>query len=249
MLSKALVGLLLLVTITPAQADEVDDILNLRAKNRDRVKKFSAEFLMETKQPKSVKNPKTLRMRYRMKLERLPKEAKAPEHNPWLVEAEVLEPLPMKLKIKGDQAWFMDQHGNWVELPMTPELREQFLGMSERMMGTSPENIRRHADIRILRRNNPFFGAGTRTLEVVPRGKAKVFQRMEEDVNDAGLPMVTRIYDEKEKVTVSLSVKKHRVIKGVSVAEEIESLSVTPGGEIVSATICSNIELDTTDLP
>ena len=36
-------------------ADEVDDILALKARNRDRVKRFEAEYLTETTQPATVK--------------------------------------------------------------------------------------------------------------------------------------------------------------------------------------------------
>ena len=226
-----------------AVADEVDDVLRKRAKNQDRVQRFSADFLVETKQPSSVKNPKTLKMRFRMKMEKLPPQVRKNSNNPWLMETEVLEPLAMKLKVKGDQAWFLDQHGAWVELPMTPEIREQFFGMSERFMGADPAKQRKEFDIKVLRHNNPIFGPKTKTLEFKPKGKAKMFRRMEEDVNADGFPLVTRLFDGKGKKTVEIKVKKHRKIDRVPVMEVMEAVSWTPAGEVVSRTVCSNIEL------
>jgi len=225
----------------PALADEVDDILALKAKNANRLKSFSAEFTVKTHQPKSLKNPKTVTMRYRMKMERIPKAELKTPHQPWRIETEVLEPLPMKLKVEGEQAWFQDQHGAWVELPMTPELREQFLGMSERYRGADPKVQRDKFDMKVLRHNRPLFGPSTRTVESIPKGKAKLYARLEEDVDPSGLALETRIYDDSGRQTVKVKVKKHHKVNGVPVVDEMESVAVTPAGEILTEATCSQI--------
>jgi len=150
----------------------------------------------------------------------------------------------MKLKVQGDQAWFLDQHGKWVELKMTTEIREQFTGMGERFLGFDAAEQRKHFNIRVLRHNNPVFGPKTVTLEYFPRGKAKAFHRMEEDVNADGLPLVTRTYDETGKRSVEVKVKKHRKVKNIPVVDEMESTSDTPVGRVVSRTSSSGIVVD-----
>ena len=226
-----------------ASGDEVDDVLALKARNRDKVQNFSAEFTVTTHQPKRLKNPKALKMRYKVKLEKLPKDKIKTSHNPWLMEAEVLEPLAMHMKVEGDQAWFKDQRGNWTELQLTQEMRDQFFGMSERFMGADPKEQKKHFDIKITRKNNPIFGPRIRTVEYKPRGKSKMFQRMEEDVNDDGLPLETRIYGDSGNKTVTIKVKKHHKVRGIPVVDEMESYSDTPAGIVTSETSCTNIQV------
>lgn len=224
-------------------ADEVDDILKLKARNRDRVRRFSAEYRVETKQPASLKNPKTLTLRYKLKLEKLPDAARKHAHQPWRMEAEVIEPLAMHLKVEGEQAWFLDHHGAWHEMQLTPELREQFFGMSERFLGADPAEQRKHFAIKLLRHNNPIFGPRTRTVEFVPRGRSNLFARMEEDVNGDGLPLATRLFDDHGKQTVAVTVTKHRKVNSIPVVEAMEAVSQTTAGEVVSRTTCVNQQI------
>jgi len=237
----------LLLTLVPSfvAADEVDDVLALKVRNRDRINRFSGEFAVETDQPAGLKNPKTLRMRYRVKIEKIPPAARKHMHAMWRIESEVLEPIPMKIRVEGEQAWYMDQHGVWVELVMTPEVREQFLGMSERFLGADPAEQRKYFRIRIIRRRSPLFGPRIRTVEYLPQGKARAFARSEEDVDDDGLPVETRLYDDSGAETVRVHVKRHHKVSGVPVVDEMESVSRTPAGEVVSRTVCSGILVDT----
>ena len=235
---------LLVVLGGQAFADEVDDILVLKAKNANRLRKFSGEFVVKTHQPKSLKNPKVLTMRYRMKMERIPKDSAKSSHNPWRIETEVLEPLPMKLKVEGEQAWFQDQHGKWIELTMTPELREQFMGMSERYRGADPKVQRDRFAMKVLRHNSSIFGPRTRTVESIPKGKAKLYARLEEDVDSDGLPLETRIYDDSGKQTVKVKVTKHHKVKGLPVVDEMESVAETPAGTVTGETSFSQISLE-----
>lgn len=237
-LATSLAFVLCILAPFPLHADEVDDILKVKTGNREKVKRFSAEFTVTTHQPKSVKNPKTLKLRYKMKMEKLPKEAGKDSGNPWKMETEVMEPIPMLMKVEGDQAWFQDQNGKWIPLEMTPELKEQFLGMSERHLGGDPEKQRKEFDIKVVRRNNPIFGPKTKTVEYKPKGKAKMFARMEEDVNGDGLPLETRLYDDSGKQTVKIKVKKHHKVKGVPVVDQMESSAETPAGEVVAEVSC-----------
>lgn len=206
--------------------DEVDDILKIRAKNWNRVQQFSAEFLVEIQQPVSIKNPKTMKIRYRMKMEKLPPpQARKQFKNPWLMEMELLEPMPMKLRVKGDQVWSLDKNGQWVQMSLTPEIEEQIFSMSERFMGADPAKQRKEFDVKVLRHNNPFFGPKTKTLELKPKGKFKLFHRLEEDVNADGLPLATRIFNETGARLVTIKVTKHRKVNGIPVVEAMETIS------------------------
>jgi len=147
----------------------------------------------------------------------------------------------MKMKVEGDQAWFLDQNGNWVELQITPQLREQFFGMSERFMGADLAEQKKHFGIKVLRHNNPIFGPKTKTVEYIPQGKAKMFARMEEDVDDDGLPLETRLYDDRGNKTVHIKVKKHHKVKGIPVVDEMDAVSQTPAGEVTSETSCTQV--------
>jgi hypothetical protein len=225
-------------------ADEVDDILALKAKNANRLKHFSAEYTVRTTQPSSVKNPKTLTMRYRMKLERIPKDKLKTPHNPWRIETEVLEPLPMKLKVEGEQAWYLDQQGEWVELVMTPEVREQFLGMAERYRGTEPSEQRKRFDIKVLRHNNPIFGPRTRTVEFRPKGSSKLYARMEEDVDGNGLPLETRLYDDAGKQTLVVQVKRHHKDHDIPVLDEVYTEAEGPAGIVRTSIVSSGAAVE-----
>ena len=239
-----MVPALLFLMAGSACADEVDDILALKAKNANRLRRFSAEYVVKTQQPKSLKNPKTVTMRYRMKMERIPKVDLKTPHQPWRIETEVLEPLPMKMKVEGEQAWFQDQNGKWVELPMTPELREQFMGMSERYRGADPKVQREKFAMKVLRHNSSIFGPRTRTVESIPKGKARLYARMEEDIDSDGLPLETRIYDDSGKQTVKVKVTKHHKVNGMPVVDEMDSTAETPAGIVTSETLCSQISLE-----
>jgi hypothetical protein len=97
----------------PALADEVDDILALKAKNRDRIKTYSAEYVVETELPKG--KAKGLL-------------------NPWKTEIDVLEPYALSMKVEGERVW-LKKGNDWTEQEMTPQMHEQFTGMGERFLG------------------------------------------------------------------------------------------------------------------
>jgi hypothetical protein len=79
---------------------------------------------------------------------------------------------------------------------MTPDIREQFLGMSERYRGADPKVQMDKLAMKVLRHNRPLLGPSTRTVESIPKGKAILYARLEEDVDSDGLPLETRIYDD-----------------------------------------------------
>jgi hypothetical protein len=119
----------------PAHADEVDDILALKAKNRDRIKSYSAEYVVETELPKGKNGAtKTSRMRYRMRMERLPKGKAKGLLNPWKTEIDVLEPYALSMKVEGERVW-LKKGNDWAEQEMAAQMREQFTGMGERFLG------------------------------------------------------------------------------------------------------------------
>ena len=235
---RLLVGLLMLAG-TPVYADAVDEVLASKAKGRDKIHRISGEWTVETTQPSvggKLKNPKTLKMKYRLAMEKLPPAAVKHGHQPWKIEAEIIEPLPMRLKVEGEQVWFLDQYGIWNEMPLTPEIQEQFATMSERFMGADPTSQKKHYAIKILRKNRPWLGPSTTTVEFVPRGKTLLIGRREEDINADGLPLETRIFDEHGKPSVTITVKKLRKIIGIPVVDEMESVSETAAGQVRSRT-------------
>ncbi|MEK7767589.1 MAG: hypothetical protein AAB368_15270 [bacterium] len=116
--------------------------------------------------------------------------------------------------------------------------------MSERFLGADPAEQRKHFDIKILRQNNPIFGPKTRTMEFVPKGQAKLFARMEEDVNSDGLPLATRLFDDGGKQIVAVNVTKHHIASGIPVVDVMESRSETPVGVVMSRTVCSHLQVE-----
>jgi len=108
---KCGVGIALAVLLVSSllHADEVDDILALKGRNRERIKRFSAEYTVETKGPKSAK-PAV--MRYRMKMERMAAKDPKGSLNPFRTEISVLEPYAMNMKVEGERVW-MKRNGKW----------------------------------------------------------------------------------------------------------------------------------------
>lgn len=94
-----------------------------------------------------------------------------------------------------------------------------------------------------MRHNNPIFGPNTRTIEFVPKGRVKLFTRMEEDVNDDGLPLATRLFDDQGRQTVGTAVTKHHQQAGVPVVDAMEAVSETPAGQVISRTTCANVQV------
>jgi hypothetical protein len=126
-------------------------------------------------------------------------------------------------------------------------LQQQFSGMSEQSLGADPAVQRQKFNIKLLRHNNPIFGPKTRTLEFIPKGQAKLFARMEEDVDDDGLPLATRLFDDAGTQTVQIKVKQHRKVKNFPVVDLMEADSDTPAGHVHTRTACSNVEVETNE--
>lgn len=227
-----------------ACADEVDDLLALRNRNQARVRHFAAEFLVETRQPKTVSNPKTVRMRYHLNATKAPALERRGKRQPWRVELEVLEPGKSKMRIEGDTMSYLDQSGNWRKLEVAPEVRAQFADLGDKVLGADAAIQREHFAIRVLRHNRPWFGEPTATLEYVPRESKAPFARREEDVNEDGLPVETRIVDEQGRTSASVKITRHTKLNGVPVMEVMEAVTQTPAGEVVSRTSCSRIQVD-----
>ena len=232
--------ILILFPAVHVHADEVDDILALKSKNRDKIKRFSAEYTVETKGPKQTK-PSV--MKYRIKVERMDvKEAKG-SPIPFRSLIEVTAPYAMNLKVEGDRVW-MQKHEKWEEQTLPPQVSEQFSSMSERFLVTDPSQQRKYYDIKVVQHNNSIFGPKTRTISLTPKGKTFLFSRMEEDVDEAGISLASRVFDNSGKKTVSTKVMKHHMIYGFPVADEIQTTSQTPAGETVITIYCRGVEVE-----
>lgn len=73
----------------------------------------------------------------------------------------------MKMRIESDHVWFMDQHTNRVEPPMTPAIQQPFGDMSERFLGSDPATLRGKLHTKLLRKNNPLLGPSTHVYGLV----------------------------------------------------------------------------------
>jgi len=118
-------AVMLLFPAVQVHADEVDDILALKSKNRDKIKRFSAEYTVETTQQSTGK---TGRMRYRMKMERMSATEIKGSSNPWRIETEVIEPWDIKYKLEGDD-FMLFQEGIWKRKKVPENMRDQLRDM------------------------------------------------------------------------------------------------------------------------
>jgi len=238
-LGHLLVVLPLLISFIPAHviADEVDDILALKSKNRDKIKHFSAEYTVETTQKSTGK---TGRMRYRMKMERVSATELKGSKNQWRIETEILEPMPMKIKMEGDSVSFF-KDGEWVEQKVSDSMHEQLRKMPEMSLGADSNELRKNYSVKVLRHNNPFFGVKTRTVGYFPIGKANLFDKMEEDLEDDGFVRNTRLYKNKTKIIDIHSEGKVNV-NGNIFCNESQTSTNTMGDIIVTKIRTNKIE-------
>ncbi len=243
MLSAGFAVILLSAAI--ARADEVDDLLALKARNRDRVKHFAAEFTVETDQLRSVPGAKTVHVRYQLNLRRLPPGQVKHPGLPWFAEINILEPGRSSIRIEGDAIEIQGPSGNWQAVALSPDQRRQMTSLVEPFTGMTPSEHRRNFTMTILRRNNPIFGPKTVTLESIPNGRERFFSKMEEDTRADGLVLATRFFNERGQETSRLRVTRSRTVNGIPVMEGMEAVSVTPAGDVVSRTTCTNVLVET----
>ena len=232
--------------VSSGRADEIDDILALKAHNRNRLRHFAAEFSVETHQPESVPNAKTVRMRYRMALDRIsPKVGTSPLAS-WRMEMTILEPAGLSIRVEGERVWTQGPDGGWKEVSLPATTLDILRKTTVGFVGQDPADQRRQLAMRIAGRRRSFWGPNTVTLESVPTSRQRLFERMEEDIGDDGLGLVlaTRLYEGAGQVTINTRVTRHRRVNGLSVAEEMEAVTQTPLGNVVSRTTCSNIQVD-----
>jgi hypothetical protein len=226
-----------------AVADEIDDLLNLRANARGKLSRLSATYLLETRQPDTFKNPKVIRQKYRMRLEKLPANKAPNPKMPWKMDLEFLEPSQVRMRVEGDRVFHMTDTGDWREIEVGSKQREQIAGLADGLMAEGAKGYRAINDVKIVRRNRPLLDPRTTTIESVPKGKVRLWPRLEEDIDDSGFTRGTRIYDGSGKIAVEIKVKKHRKIKGVSLPEETETVADTPAGRLITRTRCSEISV------
>lgn len=111
-------------------------------------------------------------------------------------------------------------------------------------MGADAAVQRQKFAIKVLRHDNPIFGPKTRTVEFVPKEKTKTFARMEEDLNDDGLALETRIFDASGGQSTRIKVKKHHKASGIPVVDEMDAETTTPAGTVRSRTQCGSVEVE-----
>ncbi len=240
--SCLLLPALLVLTITPARADEVDDLLAKKARHFAKVKKFSADFLVETRYPEAPSSAEPTRIRYRSRMTRVHDGATHGKGSPWTTEIELFEPQSSAIRMEGETFSRRNAKGEWEPIQIPAAQRQQIEAMAGQFTGSDPGEQRKHSQIRILRRNNPIFGPKTVTLETVPHGANRLFARLEEDVRpDDGFALATRIFGQDGKPAVTIRVTKHRSLNGISLMEMMEATTESARGPIVTRTSCTGI--------
>ena len=230
---------LILFPAVQVHADEVDDILALKSKNRDKIKRFSAEYTVETTQQSTGK---TGRMRYRMKMERLSVTELKGSINPWRIETEIIEPIPMRMKYEGENVTIF-KDGKWVEQKVSDAMREKLHSIPEMNLGADPKEFRKRFSIKVIRRNNPIIGPKTRTIEYVSKSKSNIFEKIEEDVEDDGFVSNTRLFRSNKNIA-NIRSKQNELIHGIPFCTEMEALTSGPQGEVLMKTQISQIKVD-----
>jgi hypothetical protein len=227
-------------------ADEVDDILALKTRNRDRVVRFSADYSVHVTSSRatSVKSPNQP-MKYLLTRERASAGNRSGKESVWRTEISITAPTQSRMRVEGTRVWTMDSRGQWIEQKLPPEIARKLSEMGEQFLGSDPAEQRKHFEIKILRKNGRLWGPKTTTVEFRPKGIEKLFERMQEDVAENGLPLATRLYDRTGREIANITVGRHRVVAGIPVVEVMDTVISSEAGEIVTRTECSNIVCET----
>lgn len=234
-----------LVFSTCVLADEVDDVLRLKADNKGRVKRFYGEVVFHTRQPETMKNPKNTGVRCRIRYDKGSSRASEVRGGATRVDVEVLEPGRSSIRVEGNRVSYMDRNGEWVEVTSPGAYQDLLDKMTGAFAQDDPGARRRKFDIKVVRHNNPIFGPRTVTLRYASKPDAGFFHVMEEDINDDGLVVETRTYNRNGVEIRRTRVKKHRKIKGVPFAEDVETATQTEMGEVLTRTTWTDVQIDT----
>ncbi len=129
------VRLLLMIMVLPpvVQAVEVDDLLALRARPMERVKRFSAEIVTSTEVSQGGAT-KTLTSRQRITLER----GAAGDPRQWRLEVEAFEPRPMKMRKDAERIEIQGPTGEWKEVALPPQMKDQLANLGCQFSGSDP---------------------------------------------------------------------------------------------------------------
>jgi len=223
-----------------SRADEVDDVLSARFKNADRVRRFSADYVVETSRTVSARAKSPNQMHYKINLARTSHAGL----NQWRVTLEIMEPGNIAIRVEGDRTWIRNSKGEWIERYISSAYQKQLSAAIAPLLGSSLSDHRKNFEMRITKRNNPVFGPRIRTIEYVSRASNSLFGRMEEDVDDTGFALTTRLYGKDGAMHTCTSIKRHHVINGFPVIDEMVSSTETAVGRINTKTTCSNQSVD-----
>jgi outer membrane lipoprotein-sorting protein len=229
-----------------AGADETDDLLTKRQNNFAHVKKFKADFTVDTESA-GVSSPTSGKhqMKYTYTITKRDRNHPDPTKR-YDMDMEITEPMHMHIKVEDGQFSYLTNKGEWVKRNL-PGSASQFMAGLPDFNATDVAGIHREFDVKRRKDKDSFFG-GKKGLEFIPKGKAKMYARKVEAVDsDTGIAVETDLYDEKDKHTLHLKINRLGKHNGVAVAEDMESIafSITGMGDVIRKTKAENIVVET----
>lgn len=229
------------LSIIPAHgiANEVDDILALKSKNRDIIKSFSAEYSVETTQKSTGK---TGRMRYRIKMDRLSTTSDNDSGNSWRIEKEIYDQNTIKIIIEGDNIHIY-RNGK-VKMQKIPDnIRSQIRDTPEMSLCADLKELKKNYSVTVIGHNNPLFGVKTKTIKYKFDNISSRLDGFEEDVESDGFVRNTRIFQEGVLKVETLSDDKI-IIKGIPFSGYSKTIVYGFEEIIVMRTKVANIKVE-----
>jgi len=230
-----------------SRADEIDDLLTKRQNNFAHVKKYKAEYIVETERPDApqTSNLPKKRMRYVYTLTRRDRNHPDPLRR-FDLDMDIQEPARMHFRIVDGQFSILMASGKWVPKNL-PDSAKQFLNDLPERNATDVPSQRNLYDVKRHKEKDSFWG-NRKGLEFVPKGRAKLYARRVESVDaDTGQAMDTELYDDSGKKTLHIKINKMGKHNGVFIAEDMDSEAPdVPGvGRVIRKTKVEKIEVDT----
>jgi hypothetical protein len=159
------------------------------------------------------------------------------------VDVEMRLPVQMHFKMEDGAFSFLTASGKWVSKELSPEAMKHLEELSDRHAGNAGET-RKHFDVKRLKSKDNLWGT-KKGLVFVPRGKAKLYARREEQVDvESGQPVLVEHYDDSGKCVWRMKVHKLGKHGGMTLVEDVETESFSAAGRVVERTTMTNVEVE-----
>ncbi len=228
-----------------ARADEVEDILVLKARYAASVGHLSFEAETEVLNAGAQASVPARKVRYHINLTRWSASIQGQQRFPWSVEVEMFEPTRYRMLLIGTSVSIVDSSGVTRPVTFTETQQKRIEEMVRLFIGNGGWDRDRIA-VKVLRRNRPWLKPHTTTLEYIPLTRTPQFSRMEEDIDGDGLGLRTRLYDPDGRKKLETVVTRKRLVNGMPFAEVTETTINTSTGDILHRSTLHNIVLERT---